>query len=63
MIYDNTRGCKCDTIRPEDLKRKGRVFLHIVCGCWYPNDLGAHLKRQTKIKPKSHKLVATARSY
>ena len=63
-IYDTKRRCRCDNMRPEDLRRKGRVFIHRVCWGWYPHDLGVHLKKQSqKSKPKHHRLVATARSY
>jgi len=63
-IYDTKRRCRCANIRPEDLRRKGRVFLHRVCGGWYPFDLGQHLrKRNREIKPQYHKIIATARSY
>ena len=63
-IYDTKRRCRCDNVRPEDLRRKGRVFIHKICGGWYPHDLGAHLKNQQKKANVSYRFVsATARSY
>ena len=62
-IYDTKRRCRCANIRPEDLRRKGRVFIHRVCGGWYPHDLGVHLKKQSKSKVQHRRIVATARSY
>ena len=63
-IYDTKRRCKCYNIRPEDLRRKGRVFIHRVCGGWYPYDLGTHLKSRYKKQRNSYRFIsATARSY
>ena len=62
-IYETKRRCICDNIRPEDLRRKGRVFIHRVCGGWYPCDLGEYLKKKyQKKKINPYRLVATGRS-
>jgi hypothetical protein len=50
QIYETKRSCRCEHVKPEHLKRKGRVFIHIVCNGWFPYDLGIHLKRSHKIR-------------
>ena len=66
-IYETTRQCMCTEVRPEHLRRKGRVFIHSICGKWYPYDLGTHLKNKHKKGKKGTKeyayVSATARSY
>ena len=67
-LHRKSKPCMCrlGDVQPQDLRRKGNLYFHLVCGGYVSYLIATHILNESrKNKPKSghSKLSATARSF
>jgi len=65
-VYRSHKKCLCNNPLPQDLHRKGRIYIHSLCNGWVPYAIAVYIKNRNKRgKPvrKYYPVIATARSY